>query len=442
MAALLITGCRKDLIPSSDSYVETVKQGLKDSLSATDFLSLDFTRALRSKVDSVNLHLLRIPLKGKTFTEDFVIVKTNIKGLIERGKIVHQEGKVTEYEVGSVKRKKWDGSIRISSLDRKTVLTSPIENGYITALHSNMNARSTLVAPDNVMPEVIITYIISKAGGGYSWSSWMNLQSYFYDNGGGSWGNYYGSWDEGGGGSGGGSTGSGDGNPNGGGNGDGPANDNTILVDFETYDENPEIDIEKYINCFSNIPDAGATCSIELFTDIPVDSDPNKIFDIGTRSPGHTFIQIKKSNGNQSAIQNIGFYPKSGFKTILTNAPVDGKFVDNGMHEYNASLFKSLNPEALNSTLVKIQQLARFIKYDVDDYNCTDFALDVFNKTGYNINIPLYDIPGNYPSTGTRMPVGVYNKLRHLKTTNDPQAAYINMDFQKGFTANSSGPCN
>jgi hypothetical protein len=274
----------------------------------------------------------------------------------------------------------------------------------------------------------------------------MMLQSYFYD-GGGSWGNYYGSWGESSDGSTGGggnpTGGGGGGTSNGGGNGGGggPTNDETILVDFENQDENTEIDIQKFINCFNAIPDAGATCSIEILADIPVDSDPNKIFNFDKNSPGHTFLNIRKGNGTQSVSQNIGFYPKSGLKTMLTNAPIDGKFVDNGTHEFNCGFTLNITTAQLNAAIMEMLR-TKDRKYDIDNYNCTDWAMDVFNATGANFEIPLYDIPGNYPSTGTRMPNGVYNKLKEMKAANGPQVPNISIDFAKAWAGNSSGPCN
>src|SRR3712207_6707233 len=89
-------------------------------------------------------------------------------------------------------------------------------------------------------------------------------------------------------------------------------NNPVMAVDFEKQDDESPINIDQFVRCFDAIPDAGATCSIEILSDIPVDSDPNKIFSFDSRSPGHTFLNIRKSNGSQSASQNIGFYPKSG----------------------------------------------------------------------------------------------------------------------------------
>jgi hypothetical protein len=79
------------------------------------------------------------------------------------------------------------------------------------------------------------------------------------------------------------------------------------------------------------------------------------------------------------------------------------------------------------------------MQYDIDNYNCTDWALAVFNKQGYGLDIPLYDIPGTYPSAGTSMPQGIYNKLQQMKNSGDPHADKIQIGFYKGYVTSSDG---
>lgn len=288
-----------------------------------------------------------------------------------------------------------------------------------------------------MLPEVIVIGY-RESSGGISYSDWISLQGMF---GGGGGGGYYSPAGEYSGG--GGNYGGGNGGYSGGGGGGSVHQVPPIQIDFENQGENPAIDIETYLKCFANIPDAGAVCSIEIFADIPVDKDPNKLLNLSTASPGHTFIQIKKTNGTQSVMQNIGFYPKSGWKTALTPAPVDGKFVDNGGHEFNASFKMDLTPAQLQSAIIRMQNLARFIKYDIDEYNCSDFALDVFNEGRVDkLDIPLYDIPGSITGGGTRTPQGLYNKLKSMQQSGSAEASNISIPGYKGWVASSNGPCN
>lgn len=440
LVLLFILSCKKEInnTVAIDQYISKVKEALADSMSAADFQKLDFGRAVLNRVDSVNLYVARIPFKTKPVSEDFVVVKTDREGRVQRGRIVHMELTEAADSTTSNRYRKINGVLIMRSLQGKEEVRSPIENGYVTAFHQQAMQRTSVELAPGMLPEVVIIGV-RHLEGGISFSTWCMVQTFFMDFGGGdSWGGYYGSLDGDGGSSGGG------GGPVGGGgyNSGGAMLDETVQIDIENQDDRTAIDIEKFINCFNAIPDAGAICSVEIMADIPVDSDPNKIFDFASKSPGHTFLNIRKSNATQSVSQNIGFYPKSGFKTILTNAPIDGKFVDNGNHEFNAGFIQNITPEQLHHVLIKMQQ-DKNMKYDIDNFNCTDWALDVFNAAGaFQLDVPLYDIPGNYPSSGTHMPNGVYNKIREIKTTNPAQAGNTDMNFLKAYSGNSTGPCN
>lgn len=434
-----LVACRKERTPEAGSSLHFVRTALKDSMDGEAYRELDFTRAVLSRVDSMQLYFLRVPFRGEKLSQHFVLVQITGEGRYIRGRQV----RVSRWEEGG--RRAFNGVISIQELNGRPPEVFTVVDGYMKRQRANPFITGTAsLQPDpyKVLPEVIVV-ATRNADEGLSYSDWISLQSLFGDEGSGG-SAYYGSMD-------GASAGSSGTYYGGGGNvdpygsgGEGMASqEHMILVDIERQDQLPAIDIEKYMRCFSTIPDEGSVCSIEIFADIPVDTDPNKIFDFNSGSPGHTFIQIKKANGDKSAIQNIGFYPKLGWKPIATNAPIDGKLVDNGEHEFNASLKMMLSPQNFNSTLNEILYLAKFIKYDIDNYNCTDFALDVFNKTRREkLDIPLIHIPGNYPSVGTRTPQGLYLKLRQLKDSGHPETQNITIGIKKGWVAKSTGPCN
>lgn len=435
LSVFMFVSCRKSALNYEQSYIDKIQISLKDSLSSSVYKALDFQNAIHTKVDSVGLYLLRIPLADNKSSEDFVLLQLNKQGYIQKGRIIHMEGEISKTEIGGLK---YNGSIVIKSLNGEEIISSAIKNGFIIAFNQNANQKTALVQPSNILPEVIITYTI-KDDASFSWSAWASFINFFqtsgaYENSGGSYyssldggSNYYG---------GGGSTGINSNYSTGG----GPIIEPPILVDFENYLDKEQIDIQQFVNCFNAIPDAGSTCSIEISTDIPVDTDPNAFYNFSTGSPGHAFITIKKSNGSLQVTQNIGFYPKSDYKAV-TYAPTAGKLVDNAGHEFNASLFMALTPAQLSTVLMRVQQLSN-LNYDVDEYNCTDWALDIFNRTrSVPLQIPLYGLPGSPLTQQTRTPQGLYHKLQQMSNANDPEKGNITIGIIKGYAGSSTGPC-
>ncbi|MBC7886652.1 MAG: hypothetical protein H7Z13_02100 [Ferruginibacter sp.] len=416
-----------------DSLLTKIKLQLKDSVTEYDFQHLDFNHAVITNFKENDFSILRIPFTNKRTESDFVVLKVLKNGVISNGRIINisnNQGATTPKS-----SLKFNGKLYIYSLKRNLITESLIKNGFIVAFHpemKNMLARPDVVeVPYTTLPEVVVVASKPPVSYGWSYSTWYNIQSFFND-------------DTGGGGGGGGSYYS---NSDFfyyyGGNNNSPVVEDPIMIDYEPVENLAAIDLNKYLDCFSNIPDAGAVCTIKILTDIPVDKDPNAFFNWGNGSPGHTFLQITKINGSQSVQQNIGFYPVSGWKTTLTPAPLDGKFVDNYFHEFNASLSMNLTPDQLQSTLTHIQYLANFIKYDIDDYNCTDFAMEVFNykRGGNQITIPMYTIPGGAAPFGTATPQGLYQKLITMNGQGI-ESSNITIPGVKGFAGNSNGPCN
>jgi hypothetical protein len=78
----------------------------------------------------------------------------------------------------------------------------------------------------------------------------------------------------------------------------------------------------------------------------------------------------------------------------------------------------------------------------MDEFNCTDFALEVFNYVRTPLQIPKYAIPGGIGTNASNTPQGLYIKLNEMKTNGDPEAANISLPGVKGWVANSKGPCN
>jgi hypothetical protein len=463
LTLLLIASCKKEINnnkPDLSGYVQNVKAALKDSLTSNDYAALDFNRAVLSKVDRVQLYLLRIPLKGKEVKNDFVIVKTNVDGKIERGKIVHIEGADTAF--GNIRIKSFYGSIIISSLSGTIRMQSVINNGYILAFHPQTNLRTTTVSPVYpsipVLPEVIV-YSYIHTSSGISFSDWYLLQSLFYDSdfGGGGMGGYYSSLDgtSGGGGGGGGYTGGYDGS------GDGSLDygltvtvDDMVEIEAEYIYNLTGVDLSKMFKCFDNVPSIGATYSIRLCSDIPSNSNPNASANFSAASGGHTFLTISKTNGSTSVTQSFGFYPSSQPSWIDPFSPVTSTLKDNGAQEINASLEMNLTETQFNT--VKQNAISWSTRnYELTDYNCSNYAVDIFNSVrttpiiipGYQIVLPGNTNPWapNNPVTVTinKSPQMLFSKLQEMKNNNDPESSKIVIDQSHNYMAPiSKGECN
>lgn len=424
-----MVSCKKEISNHTD-FLSHLKTELKDRMPAA-YSSLNMQEVVVTKMDSSENLIVRIGWNQQLFQNYFLLLEVTPSGQLIKGRRIGIQGNVDDHH-------QFHGTIVAAALNGTVLRASEIVNGYIKILHGDASQRThSLEDPYRDLPEVVVTGYYPSSGG-INWSTWYSLVSLFMDdNYTSTGGGYYSSGAilystiDGGGGSG--------GIDNGGGIPDQP-----IYIDYENQYANEAIDLEKYMKCFTAIPDAGASGSIEIFSDIPVDGDPSQFFDWSNGSPGHTFIQLRKWNGTQLVSQNIGFYPQSGWKTAMTPAPIDGKWVDNQGHSFNASYIVNLSAAQVQTAVTRILYLSHFVKYDIDDYNCTDWALDVFNATvspAQELDIPRYAIPGGQAPNGTSTPNGLYRKLEELKNAGGTEAPSINIPLL-GIVGQSHGACD
>ncbi|MBK6623962.1 MAG: hypothetical protein IPG30_03260 [Chitinophagaceae bacterium] len=145
-------------------------------------------------------------------------------------------------------------------------------------------------------------------------------------------------------------------------------------------ENDPPVSLQSLFNCFSQVPDAGATYSVKLCVDLPVNGVWNAPFNLTGKSPGHTFLTLTKTNGTQTISQTVGFYPIGTGGTPF-NPDANGAFKNNGFpaHEYNAAI----NITGLSSTAFTIVK-NNLLQHEHDTYNifynnCTTLALNAFN---------------------------------------------------------------
>jgi hypothetical protein len=218
----------------------------------------------------------------------------------------------------------------------------------------------------------------------------------------------------------------------GGGGGIDNFNDENPVNYFELESTEEAINLKDKLDCFKNVPDNSNTnYTAKLCTDLPNNSNPNAL--VGPDRVGHAFVTLTKSNGINVVSLTFGFYPETGYKSLLTNS-VASQVQDDGIepHEYNASLSYNLNltnfDAMINSALLNSNR-----QYSLSNFNCTDFALSVINA-GLNNKITVNDwvVNGSYYSSGYgyssttnygTTPSGLYKKINELKNSGNTNAS-------------------
>lgn len=426
LLAILVSGCSKEVTFSAPDVVTSIRKIVTDSMGSSAANRYDYSKITKVKVSEDSVYYL---LRSHSEPDAFLALWMDGKNLVRKGVLVtldREGGRKHPWEA-------MEGVITVHSIRGNLLLQSRVSKGYIMGLYEKrptdrmgIASRSNVapIKPDIYVPlsEVIVIGYRSE-GSSYNYSNWISIQALF---GGGPGGTTYAPIDGGGG-----SHGN-----------RGLYETDAIRIDDEAAVNLPPIDVNQYLDCFDGLPDAGAQCSIELLTDIPVDSDPRKLVDWQAGSAGHTFLQLRKQVGGQLIVQNIGFYPVSSWKVSFTNAPVPGKFVDNSNHEYNASLRMQVGADQFRRALNELRYLARSVTYDLDEFNCTDLAVRVFNAARNNkLDIPLYQIPGGITAGGTSTPQGLYQQLKAIYNAGGAEVANISFPGVKGYVANSNGPC-
>ncbi|MBS1915560.1 MAG: hypothetical protein JST87_04735 [Bacteroidetes bacterium] len=419
----------------NDMIVANVKAYLKTNLSAADYALTD-TSAFYISDESKYL-LFRIAIRNKSIEQDFVLVQTDSSGKCLAGKFVHIRRDSSDMQ-------SFNGRILTESLQHTEAVFKKITENAVQELscadegpaeESLEGDGCDIVPSDDCTGCLPLVVVVGYAGGGasassagISYSDYLDLEALA------------------------GATSA-------------PAPSAGVYspvstkspvasartagaittglpnlnINFESSYSHPGIDVNAFMKCFASIPDAGATCSIAVYTDLPVNDNPQYIFNILTGATGHAFLSMTKTNGTQSATQYIG---KTTSKAIaVLGFPVAGKIVDNAQHKYNASLTMNITPEQLLAAINKVVSIGSTPSYDMWEDNCVDYALSILNTV--RPSDPLYVGMSIDPSTGDeyQTPQSLYIALQLLKNQNGADAPHITMDVVS-YAASSHGACN
>ncbi|RKE80823.1 hypothetical protein [Chryseobacterium sp. AG363] len=222
----------------------------------------------------------------------------------------------------------------------------------------------------------------------------------------------------------------------GGGGGGGGSHGGGSGAPASTYYEAPTepIDIQEILNCFSNIPsNAQTTYKVTIHSHLANPSNPYQVYNVSADDPGHAYITMQKTNGSATRSLTFGFYPSAGsWMTAIKDAENSAIGQEDPAKRRNDGSYTITVTEAAFNNARNAALAGSAKQYDLNDYNCTNYALQVFNAAmgGTGLQVPNSPI-------GYKTPSSLYLKLSDMKT-----AGTAGVSLSQGFAPTSTTPCN
>lgn len=177
----------------------------------------------------------------------------------------------------------------------------------------------------------------------------------------------------------------------------------TILFKKKEDDEAIPVILEFVLPCFDTENNQDGLHDVTIYVKQPV---PNSTqISTGLGNAGHTFIELTQSINGNVVKQFIGLYPDND--DVSPNMPVvDGIFIDDSEEEYDVSLNIELSPEQFNSIIEYLRSFGQINEYgeltdvspeyDLNEFNCSDFALNIMNFSDIQIPDSTGEWGGSY----------------------------------------------
>lgn len=210
--------------------------------------------------------------------------------------------------------------------------------------------------------------------------------------------------------------GSGSGGGGGGSSGGGGSGGSTTpsATNFLAAQPAQSINLAQRLLCFNAVPtNASTTYKITIHAHSAIQGLPSAEFNLPARDPGHAYITLEKANGSNVQRLSFGFYPKVETWVTPTKNGVASGIGEEYANQYRRSdirMTRTLTNAEFTSAVSSASSNGTKT-YDLNDYNCTDFALEVFNasqSSSNQLNVPNSNI-------GFTTPAGLYKKLDELR---------------------------
>ncbi len=178
----------------------------------------------------------------------------------------------------------------------------------------------------------------------------------------------------------------------------------------------------KKLDTFSSASES-VTYFLTLAADIPDNNNPGKVH--FQREPGHVFLILTRKDTLTGASRSMvwGFYPRRPLSSIFFKR-VKSEVRDNGHREYNIGLTCILTAAGLDSLKSSALQLS-FKKYDLNRFNCYDYAVNLFNSVQKQLTVPVsyMRFPFMLGKGGT--PCSIYKDISLLSSSALPEGFTI-----------------
>ena len=181
-------------------------------------------------------------------------------------------------------------------------------------------------------------------------------------------------------------------------------------------------DVNKELKCF----DLSKPAKITIYADQPQNNTrkPYTGNPITGVDVGHSYISIEQ-NG---ITRVIGFYPQGTVNPLLPSS--SSYLVEDSTHPYSVKVSTTVNASTLSVIITQIKGYNG--TYDLNNYNCTDFALSIAQSAG----IQLPSTSGSWPGGSGRNPGDFGQDMRSINNPN------VQKSTQSGIGPSNSGTCN
>lgn len=193
--------------------------------------------------------------------------------------------------------------------------------------------------------------------------------------------------------------------------------------DIVAIGPDPEKVIEKindYLKCF----DLSMPAQVVIYVDQPI---PNNSKAWSGTDVGHTFIAIQQGNTRRV----FGYWPASSVYPATGYSTDVMAFGNDENHHFDVSIAVPVDTTKLLNIIAYANNAPK--QYDLNNYNCTDFAIEVGKLAG----LPLSDSFGTWPGGAGSNPGQLGQDIRNMSLPQNSRRQTTGAS-----AASNNGTCN